>query len=331
MTNFKKIGLTALAGSLIATSAMAGSLSVSGGAKLSYTTKGGSGDTNNAANPFGFQQAMTFSGGGELDNGHSVSLTHVMTAEGAQSSSLLTYDMGDMGSIMYTDKAGGLGIAGIDDLTPTAGEEIFDGLANAAAGSSTGVAMAVAGYASQPATGFEYTNSSVDGLKLEVGYSKNSAATAEDDGAVVASGAIKSSSSIAIQYTGVEGANIYFGTGSKGVSATTEVDMTTMGVKYAVGAFTAGVQVTDLDPATGNDIETTQVGVSFAVNDDLSISYGQATTEKSGAVDQELSGFAIGYSMGGLTLTAHSNKGGNLDNTAANDTEHTELTVSFAF
>ena len=34
MTNFKKIGLTALAGSLIASTAMAGSLSVSGGAKL---------------------------------------------------------------------------------------------------------------------------------------------------------------------------------------------------------------------------------------------------------------------------------------------------------
>jgi hypothetical protein len=40
MTNIKKIGLTALAGSLIATTAMAGSLSVSGGAKISHTTKG---------------------------------------------------------------------------------------------------------------------------------------------------------------------------------------------------------------------------------------------------------------------------------------------------
>ena len=28
------------------------------------------------------QKAMTFAGGGELDNGHSVALTHVMTAEG---------------------------------------------------------------------------------------------------------------------------------------------------------------------------------------------------------------------------------------------------------
>ena len=39
--NIKKIGLTALAGSLVATSAFAGSLTLSGGAKLSYTTFGG--------------------------------------------------------------------------------------------------------------------------------------------------------------------------------------------------------------------------------------------------------------------------------------------------
>jgi outer membrane protein OmpU len=321
MTNIKKIGLTALAGSLIATSAMAGSLSVSGGAKLSYTTKGGSADTNLSGNPFGMQESITFSGGGELDNGHSVSLSHIFDIGGSQSSSVLSYDMGDMGSITYVDLAGGLGIAGIDDLTPSAVEEIWDGLP-----------ATRNGYASQPATGFEYTNTSMDGIKFEVGYSKNSVGTAPDDGGVSGAGGIKSSSSIAVQYSGVEGANIFFGTGTKGASATTEDDMTTMGVTYAVGAFTVGVQMTDIDPATGNDQETTAVGVSFAVNDDLSISYGESTTEVSGqAADQEISGFSVGYSMGGLTLQAHQSTGDNLSQTAASDYEHTELTVSFAF
>ncbi|MDB3959645.1 hypothetical protein N9407_02465 [Candidatus Pelagibacter sp.] len=37
MNNFKKIGLTALAGSLIATSAFAGSMSVGGSAGISYS------------------------------------------------------------------------------------------------------------------------------------------------------------------------------------------------------------------------------------------------------------------------------------------------------
>ena len=77
---------------------------------------------------------------------------------------------------------------------------------------------------------------------------------------------------------------------------------------------------------------TTIVGVAFAVNDALSISYGEQETEIDGqSLDQELEGFSIGYSMGGMTFQAHSNEGTNLGGTASNASEHTELTVSFAF
>ena len=316
MTNLKKIGLTALAGSLIATTAMAGSLSVSGGAKMSYTSKGGSSDSTISGNSFGMQKAMTFSGGGELDNGHSVSLTHVMTVEGAQSSSLLTYDMGDMGKVMYTDHAGGLGVAGIDDLMPTAVEEIWDGLG----GTKNG-------YASSASSGFEYTNTSVDGVKVEIGHSTKGGVG--DDGSVSGTGAIKSSTSVAIQYTGIEGANIFYGSGSTGTSATAETDYDTMGITYAMGGATVGVQMTDTD-ASGTETEMTAMGISFAVNDDLSVSYGSSTAEQSGKLDQEISGMSIGYSMGGLTLQAHANEGDNIGN-SSNNYEHTELTVSFAF
>jgi len=316
MTNLKKIGLTALAGSLIATTAMAGSLSVSGGAKLSHTTKGGTSDPA-TGNNWGMQKLISFTGGGELDNGHSVSLSHYMTAEGAQSSSILSYDMGDAGKISFTDAAGGIGIAGIDDLMPTAVEEIWDGLG----GTKNG-------YAASASSGFEYTNTSVDGVKVELGYGTSQAAN--DDGGVSGTGATRSSESIAIQYTGIEGANIFFGTGSAGASATADNDYDTMGVTYSMGAATVGVQFTDVDPATGNDEENTQYGISFAVNDDLSISYGESTVEVAGSVDQEIKGFSVGYSMGGLTLQAHSNEGDNIGNTA-NNFEHTEVTISFAF
>jgi len=316
MTNLKKIGLTALAGSLIATTAMAGSLSVSGGAKLSHTTKGGTSDPA-TGNNWGMQKLISFTGGGELDNGHSVSLSHYMTAEGAQSSSILSYDMGDAGKISFTDAAGGIGIAGIDDLMPTAVEEIWDGLG----GTKNG-------YAASASSGFEYTNTSVDGVKVELGYGTSQAAN--DDGGVSGTGATRSSESIAIQYTGIEGANIFFGTGSAGASATADNDYDTMGVTYSMGAATVGVQFTDVDPATGNDQENTQYGISFAVNDDLSISYGESTVEVTGSVDQEIKGFSVGYSMGGLTLQAHANEGDNIGNTA-NNFEHTEVTISFAF
>ena len=92
-----------------------------------------------------------------------------MTVEGSQSSSILTYDMGDAGKVSFTDAAGGLGIAGIDDLMPTAVEEPWDGLG----GTKNG-------YSSQHSSGFEYTNTSMDGLKVEIAYGTSQAAN--DDG-----------------------------------------------------------------------------------------------------------------------------------------------------
>ena len=314
MTNFKKIGLTALAGSLIATTAMAGSLSVSGGAKLSHTTKGGTSDAA-SGNNWGMQKLMSFTGGGELDNGHSVSLSHYMTVEGVQSSSILTYDMGDAGKIMFTDSAGGIGIAGIDDLMPTAVEEIWDGLG----GTKNG-------YVSQATSGFEYTNTSVDGIQIDIGYGTSQAAN--DDGGVSGTGATNSSDSIAVQYTGLEGANLFFGTGTLG--GATETDVDTVGATYSMGAATIGVQSSTVDPAASAEEETLAYSVSFAVNDDLSISYGESTTELSGSVDQEIKGISVGYSMGGLSVAMHANEGDNIGNTA-NNYKHTELSVSFAF
>ena len=316
MINLKKIGLTALAASLVTTSAFAGAMSVSGGASIGVKNTTGTKDPGTKKG-FTMGNSLTFTGGGELDNGHSIALSHYMTAEGAQSSSILSYDMGDAGKISFTDSAGGIGIAGIDDLMPTAVEEIWDGLG----GTKNG-------YVSQASSGFEYTNTSVDGVKVEVGYGTSQAAN--DDGGVSGTGATRSSESIAIQYTGIEGANIFYGTGSAGASATADNDYDTMGVTYSMGAATVGVQFTDVDPATGNDQENTQYGISFAVNDDLSISYGESTVEVTGSVDQEIKGFSVGYSMGGLTLQAHANEGDNVGNTA-NNFKHTELTVSFAF
>ena len=67
MNNIKKIGLTALAGSLVATSAFAGAMSVSGSAKVTYASNGEESVTG--CTPFTNSKGITFSGSGELDNG----------------------------------------------------------------------------------------------------------------------------------------------------------------------------------------------------------------------------------------------------------------------
>ena len=76
MTNIKKIGLTALAGSLAATSAFAGALDVTGTAKITYVSQD---ETEVTGNPYSMSQGIGFSGSGELDNGMTINYGYTMS------------------------------------------------------------------------------------------------------------------------------------------------------------------------------------------------------------------------------------------------------------
>ena len=129
MDNLKKVGLSALAGSLVAFSANAGELSVSGGAKISYTGAQGNEDNSDTGNNFGMQRLVTMSGSGELDNGMTVSLVHTFaTSAGDGSTSAITIDMGSMGTLGYGQDSYQIGMSQIDDIIPTAEEEVSNGL-----------------------------------------------------------------------------------------------------------------------------------------------------------------------------------------------------------
>ena len=64
MNKFKKIGLSALAGSLVAMSAQAGDMSVSGSSALYIANSDENGKTS-----YSMSDSVTFSGSTELDNG----------------------------------------------------------------------------------------------------------------------------------------------------------------------------------------------------------------------------------------------------------------------
>ena len=330
MTDLKKIGLSALAGSLVAFSANAGELTVTGGAKMTYTANTGNEDTAHDGSRIGMDQAVGFTGTAELDNGHTVTMYHALsTAGGDKSTSSMTYDMGDMGSLTYQQDSGDLGIGKIDDVIPTADEEIWNGVD---AGQTT-TNEAPVGRVDGGMNGFNY-NYSMDMITINAGFGTKGTTGSVDDGSTSGSGGVNSSTSFAVQVAPMDGLNVYVGTGTKGNSnGTQDDDHTTMAVTYAYGPVTAGYQVSDIEPAGAtNDLETTAYGLAFAVNENLSISYGESETTKEGStVDQELSGYSIGYSMGGITIKAHSNEGKNIANTTANVSEHTEIAVSFAF
>jgi len=133
MTNLKKLGLTALAGSLVATTGYAGELGLSGTAKASYT----GGDTLGVTgNPYSMSTAVTLSGSGELDNGMNIALKMVTdTGSTTFSSSSLVLDMGDSGSVaLLNGMNGGYGAGSVKDKMPSAGEEVYDDMSGEANG-----------------------------------------------------------------------------------------------------------------------------------------------------------------------------------------------------
>ena len=329
--NIKKVGLTALAGSLVATSAIAGELSLSGGAKLSYVNKGGTLETTNVvASGYAMDQEISASGSAELDNGFTISLSHGLSGSGAEGSdsSVLTLDMGDLGSLGYDDTDGHYGLAGLEDKIPNAYEQANDGLG------TTATAATMAKMAS--GAGFGYSTS-VGGASISIGYSDNLGATTNrsDGSQDTTATSVDSSTSIAITYPVEDlGLTVFAGVGEEGQADGKELDHSTIGATYAFGPATVGYQINDEDDSAtgGTDYETEIYGISFMVNDNFSISYAEHNTDKSGStVDQEADSIQASYSMGGMTLNIKDSEMEGVAHSASNDHETTEVILIFAF
>ena len=309
MTNLNKLGLTALAGSLVATSAFAGEMSVNGTAKVSYT----SGDTLAVTgNPWSHSQAITFSGSGELDNGMSVSVSLVTdTGSTTFSSSNLVLDMGDAGKFAVSkEMSSGHGYNAYQDKMPTAGEEVWDDMTGEANGRS----------GMEDSNTLSYGNS-LAGANFSIAYNKDSSTDGSDK-------------SVGIDYAPVDGLMLFGARAdiSAGTNATNK--HTTFGATYTSMGATVGMQRTSLAKnAVNTDEDRTHIAASFAVNEDLSVSYGMSTVEfeAAGKVDQEDSGFAASYTMGSMSFSASSNKSDNAGGTSGNDDTHKEISVAFAF
>ena len=322
-------------GSLVATSVYAGELAVSGSASMKVV------HADSLAYGvyklgFGMQENIGFNGSGEMENGMTVSLSHTLHSDAAgASTSSITLDMGSAGVLTFAEGTSGIGISAIDDVMPTAEEEVSNGLGIAIADSATGVAQAGNTYeANMGKTGFNYAYS-MDMGSIVLGYSpKNTSARVDDGGTSGAGAATESGKSVHVVLDSlVDGLTVYAGTANNGVD-----DHDTAALKYAAGPVTVGYQWSEIDREAANagsaaDSERTQASIAFAINDDnLSISYGEHNTNLAGStVDQEAESVQASYSMGGMTINAHRNEGENMGGAASNESEHTEISISFAF
>jgi outer membrane protein OmpU len=306
MTNLKKIGLTALAGSLVATTAYAGALDVTGAAKVSYVSAD---ETESSGNPFSMTRDINFAGSGEMDNGMTISY-HQLLSAGAFSSSGLKLDMGDAGTLSFANGTSqGHGISAYEDKMPTAAEQVWDDLDGQLNGVLTGNKTNKIGYG----TTFAGANVSAD-------YNK------QQDGG--------SAKSFAVDYAPMDNAMVFVAISDEYAGVNTTTDQMTFGGTYTSGATTVGIQRTNIDySALNSDQDRTHIAASFAVNEDLSVSWGMSTVEFESAskTDQEDSGFSASYTMGSMSLTAAFNSSDNVSGSSGTDDEHKEIGLAFAF
>ena len=300
--NMKKLGLTALAGSLVASSAIAGALDVTGSSKITYASKH---DSEVTGNPFSMSTGVTFAGSGDLDNGGTMSWT-LATDNVAFSSSNIKLDMGDSGSIHFGNASSVAGQKKYADVVPTAGEQVYDDVDTTDNGLADNVSNSnMLGY-----------NGSFGGLTVSLGWAKDSGGA---------------DSSWAVEYPDlIDGMTIGFSMGEDGSSS----DDTSAWIKYTSGAITAAWQRSEVDFVSSgtNDQQIDHVGISFAMNDNLTVSVGRQEVDMgAGTVDEESTGVAASYTMGSMTVAAHSNKTDDVGGSSGSEDSVTEVSVAFAF
>ena len=314
MNNLKKIGLTALGTAMISTGAHAAAMSVSGSTSIFFNGE----DNSVLGNGWSMTDSLSFTASGEMDNGWTVSTTLEVDGNTMDDRSI-SIDTGDTGKLTFSGNGGSGPIGAWDDVTPTANEEAHG---VAVAGTATG---ATSDAADENIFIYDYT--AMDGVAIKAAYIPSNAATS-----------VESSTELGVLYTGVDGLSVYYAMGENNDDAngstTGNADLTNMAVTYAAGAFTVGYQANEVDSSVANkDRDFTAVGVSYAVNDDMSVSINTSSVEYEDASleDQDATGVSISYTSGGMTVSASHSTIDNVAGSGTADNSGYEINFAFAF
>ncbi|MDC0061161.1 porin [Candidatus Pelagibacter sp.] len=331
MINLKKVGLTALAGSLAAVTAQAGELSVTGSANVTYVTNSG----GNTAQSLGHDKDVKFSGSGELDNGWTFAI-HTLTKDDMTVSSTATViTMGSMGSIGVGSGGGTNVNGGYDEAIPTAYEE------NSDAGGQ-GAANYVGSYADGNGVTYQMPAMDVMGATLTGGidYSFQGGSDSPNDGGAVARNTTWGNAygvGLTLAYEGLSVGAFVSERENKNITADTTVSDEFTGswnVKYSMGPVSLGYSefyigsglaapAADIATTAAKTVGTTSgifdgdmMSVAFNVNDDLSLSWSEMTATHDPqqhstsdvdvvGVDEKHESLQMAYSMGAMSIKAY--------------------------
>ena len=319
MNNLKKIGLTALAGSLVASSvAVAGELSATGSASMKVTNSSQSA----AGKTVGMANSVILAGSGELDNGMTVSMSFELdsgvdtgTGTGPFDNHSTTVSSDSLGSLTVHGHGGSNAVSALDT---TAAGDLWDNTLGITTAANTPQAVA---------SGDNLVVYTLPSLVEGVSISGSYASAGENH---------EGSTALGLTYTGIEGLSVSLGQGNTNSAVNVDVEQTVMKASYAYGPITVGYSDSEIDHTTAaSDQETTSFNLAYTVSDAISVSYGEETIENSGnTADTEVSGYTVSYTSGGMTLSAKGVKADDVDHLAAtanNDNEMWKLAASFAF
>jgi len=347
MNNKLKLGVSALCGTLASVSAAnAGDLGVTGSVLMTWTTDDGNNQVT--GNNLGMRRDMKISGSGELDNGYSWSYFVMGTDDwGGKTSAGVTFTMDGIGVIDFSQGMGSW-VSSLDDISPVTWEEAWDGTTtgpNKVSGINSGTLLRYATNQDLPA-----------GLKLKAAYNPNlGTGNAGDKGTQDGDGNKGSGWEVGFDLAPVEGLTVQ--------AAYSEVENQTTGsweddtlegvvaVKYAAGPVTLSVQQNYEDPnsigiGTVEYYDTVAYGVSFQVNDNLSISYTEHRSQKyygytdvdgddgianKPDVDQDSKGIGFAYNLGGATLKLAHNETDNENYITSQTDDRTTIGLGLAF
>jgi len=327
MNKLKKIGLTALSASLVAISAQAGEMSVTGSAKIA--TEGHSGENRDKGTTFSMGNQLTFSGSGELENGLNVSLSFVLDQgdgdPGPFDSHSVSVGNDTLGTLKFVGEGGSTASNQIDGTAAGDMWDAFDGMTYENAGTTTLPDLAQTASAGDNA--ILYTSPElVDGLTFVGSY--------QPQGSNLESG-----TGYGVNYSGIEGLSVHYAnTDVVGTNNDTSGDNVVLKASYAYGPVTVAYSNMDHDEglaAGTNDVELTSYAISYTVSDAISITLGSEESSKGGTgnTDAEVDGITASYTAGGMTISASMYDGENLAYTTGSDEdiEYWALSASFAF
>ena len=336
MNKLKKLGVSALAGSLAAFSAQAAELSFTGDSSVSYT----SGQTTSAASAASTVSAdvgMSFSASGELDNGWTVSTAVDTGNNNTASSAQLTIGLGDMGTLQFNQIAGSF-VRGLDDTLPTAWEETSD------LDGHTNVASIVGNATNDGSISYKTPALDLGGASVQAMIDYDTAPGAADggQGATVARSTFDGGMAIGVTAT-MGGLSLKVGHEELDAILDTRGDQnnSVISAVYAAGPFSLGyAEWEHNDGAAGTagaDYTGEGMSIAFNVNDNLTVSYGshEDNKEADGAnkntVDVDIDSIQAAYTMGSMAVKVQNTQTDNPNFVNNTESDQSEINVSFSF